>query len=103
MQDKEKQRGENPLKKLRDKFYEGLDVPADLLAGGCTLEIRGRSEAYIGGCRRIAEFRDELIRLEMSDFDLIFEGERLECPCFCAGKIAIAGYIKNIIFDDEGR
>ena len=86
---------------FKEKLGESLDIPADLLCGGTTLEMRGRGDICVGGCRKIAIFTEETIRLEMSDFDIILKGERLSCFTFCEGRTVIGGRIKSIEIEDR--
>ncbi|MEE0969105.1 MAG: YabP/YqfC family sporulation protein [Clostridia bacterium] len=97
----EEKNNNNVLKRLKDGFYNGLDIPADLI-NGFTAEIRGRGEAYICGCKRISEFTENIIRLEMKNFVLVIRGDGLQCPGFCGVKISVAGNIKSITFEEAG-
>ncbi len=99
MENREKHKGKAFFEKIKEKFTEDLDIPADISDGGCTIELRGRGEAYVGGCRRIEELTNEKIKLKMSDFDIIILGEELECPGFAAGRIAISGKITSVTYE----
>lgn len=102
MRKKVKAEGESCEKTLKEKLGEGLDIPSDILNGGCTFELRGRGEAYVSGCKKISVFTPNTVKLEMSDFNLIIEGELLTCPGFGAGRIVIGGRIKSVAFEDRG-
>ena len=102
MAKKDKSRSDKPTPTLKERIGENFDVPSDLLCGGSMLEIRGRGEAYVCGCKKIISFNEDMIRLEMSDFDIIINGERLSCFTFCEGRIVIGGRVKNIEIDDRG-
>ncbi|MBQ8207418.1 MAG: YabP/YqfC family sporulation protein [Clostridia bacterium] len=97
--DKDKKHGDQLS--ISEKLYKKFDFPAEIVSS-CTLEITGRNEASICGCRRIAVFTPELIRLEMKDFDLIFEGDALNCPAYGGGRIVLAGIFKSITYEKRG-
>lgn len=102
MAKKDKTRSDIPTPTLKERIGENLDIPSDLLFGGSALEVRGRGEAYVCGCKRIVSFTEESIKLEMSDFNIIINGERLSCFTFCEGKIVIGGRVKSIEIEDRG-
>ncbi len=93
---------DNINRTVKHRLGDALDIPYDVLQGGCTVELRGNGEAYVSGCRKIIDFTDITVRLSMSDYDLVIEGESLVCPGFGAGKMAISGRIKRISFEDRG-
>ena len=42
-----------PLAELLSRRF---DIPADVLCGGLTVELRGRNDLYITGCERILSY-----------------------------------------------
>lgn len=83
---------------LGERLNKKLGIPAELTAP-CSVTLTGRNEAVVYGCRRIAIFTEELIRLEMRDFDIIFEGIELGCPSYGGGRIVITGLFKSLAYD----
>ncbi len=80
-----------------------LDIPADVLAGGIRLDLRGRHTLTVHGCRRIVDFSPTCIRLSLVGCDLVVEGDRLTCTSYLAGAVGIEGCICRVAFDDEQR
>ena len=86
----------------RDKrsFFEyvsdKLDLPADLFSGECAIEIRGRTNVTVRGCRRILRYGKEEIRLAMSHFDVRVRGKHLDCAAYFAGAIRIDGEVDAV-------
>ena len=75
-----------------------LDVPADLICGGCYLEMRGQGELSLQGCRRIAVYTPEEIVLRLRNGSVRLGGKRLTCLSYHAGKITVRGWITEIAF-----
>lgn len=84
---------------LTERIYEKFGITADPIYG-CSVEITGRTEACICGCKDIGEFTPELIRLKMNGYDLIIEGRALQLPAYGGGKIVISGIIQSIKYDE---
>ena len=88
----------------RDKrsFFEyvsdKLDLPSDLFSGECAIEIRGRTNVTVRGCRRILRYSKEEIRLAMSHFDVRVRGKHLDCSAYFAGAIRIDGEVEAVDF-----
>lgn len=93
----------NGHRTFKEKLGEGFDIPPDLLCGGCRVEIRGRGEAVIEGCRKVVTFTPDIIRLAMSDFNIVIEGERLNCLSFCEGSLVIGGRINRFVYEERGE
>ncbi len=75
-----------------------LDIPADLISGGCYLEMRGQSELTLQGCRRIAVYTAEEIVLCLRRGSVRIGGKRLTCLSYHAGRITVHGWITEITF-----
>lgn len=94
---KKKEQGAERLS-IGERLNKSLGFPAELITPA-SVSLNGRNEAVVCGCRRIADFSEDLIRLEMRDFDVIFEGEGLGCPAYGGGKIVITGLFKSLTYD----
>lgn len=81
-----------------ERLSRYLDIPADVLGGGLTLELRGRGELYISGCRRILYYSTERISLALSDSVLTVEGCRLSCTTYYCSQVGICGRVDSIAF-----
>ena len=75
-----------------------LDIPSDLICGGCYLEMRGQSELSLQGCRRIAVYTPEEIVLCLRRGSVRLGGKRLTCLSYHAGRITVHGGITEISF-----
>lgn len=71
-------------------------LPCDLLSGEFRLELRGRRELYICGCKKIIEYNEQSIIVRTKAFDVCIEGCELVCASFHCSGIVIEGYIKGI-------
>ena len=87
--------GKQPFAKRLGCF---LDIPTDLLCGGCYLEMRGQSDLHLQGCRRIAAYADDEIVLRLRRGWVRVRGHRLVCASYHAGKLVINGWITGIDF-----
>lgn len=81
-----------------ERLSRCLDIPADVLVGGLTLELRGRGELYISGCRRILYYSTECISLALRDSVLTVEGCRLSCTTYYSSQVGICGRVDSIAF-----
>lgn len=73
------------------------DIPADL-TGGMTLEMRGRNEMLLCGCREILEYSDIRIRILQGRCSVCILGRRLTMSSFSDGRITVGGEIDAIDF-----
>lgn len=93
-------------KSLKRSFSEMLvcecDVPGEILAGGCFVEIRGRNSVRIRGCMRIILYSPCKIVLKMKREILQVCGKRLTCVTYFAGAISVEGVIDSVSFLREG-
>lgn len=85
-------------KTFREKLEQNFDIPSDLLCGGCHVEIRGRGNAVISGCRKILVYTPKEIRFKMSDCEISIKGKRLLCTSYCDSAIVIDGTIESVDF-----
>ncbi len=87
-------------KNLREKLYQQLGIPENPFSG-CDLEIKGRNQALVCGRVRIEEYSENIIRLRMKDFDIVFSGENLGCPAYGGGKLMLTGIIKSVTYEER--
>jgi sporulation protein YqfC len=74
------------------------DIPADIFSGGMTLEMRGRNELLLCGCREIAEYSESVIRIVQGKCMLCIGGRRLSMSSFTDGRITVTGEIDFLDF-----
>lgn len=84
-----------PLAELLSRRF---DIPADVLCGGLTVELRGRNDLYITGCERILSYSAECIGLLVSGAELTVTGSRLCCTTYFNAEIGINGEIDGLSF-----
>lgn len=74
------------------------DMPADLLAGGMTLEMRGRNELLLCGCREIIEYSETSIRILQANCVVCICGRRLAMSSYSDGRITVTGEVDVLDF-----
>ena len=79
------------------------DIQTELMAGGCHLELRGRSSLAVGGCRGIIEYSPDSVRLRLHKSILSIRGERLVCDSYTFGELHVCGHINAIEFEDREK
>ncbi len=79
------------------------ELPADALAGEVRVELRGKNQLFITGCRRILKYSSEHMMLSVKGDILNVSGERLICTSYCAGTVTIDGSIRSVYFGEEAE
>jgi hypothetical protein len=74
------------------------DIPADLFSGGMTLEMRGRNELLLCGCREIIEYSKTVIRVLQSNCVVRICGRRLVMSSYSDGRVTVMGEIDSLDF-----
>jgi len=74
------------------------DIPADITEGGMTLEMRGRHEMLLCGCRKILEYSDSRIRILQGVCEVIIIGRRLTMSSYSDGRITVGGEFDALDF-----
>lgn len=85
---------------LRERLEQDMDIPSDMLNGGCHVTIKGTGEAVIYGCKSIVLYTEEKIELAMKHFTLSVKGERLSCLTFCEGQVVVTGKITAVLYGE---
>ena len=99
-----KERKDRQKASLAERMGSILDVPADLLCGGCYLELRGQNELKVQGCRRIVGYTSEEIVLRLRRGALCVRGRNMNCTSYHSGCVTIEGWIEGMNFRDaEGQ
>lgn len=73
-------------------------VPLAAVSGCPKIELVGNREATVDGCRGVAEYGEELVRLNISGGSVCFFGAGLEITRLYANEATVRGYIRNIEF-----
>ena len=89
-------------KSLKRGFLEYLavngEISPDALAGEVRVELRGKNQVFVYGCRRIITYSPTLIALAVKGDELSIEGKRLVCTAYHGGAISIEGVILSLSF-----
>ena len=78
-------------------------LPSDILTGEFRLEIRGRNNCIVNGCRRILKYSPTEMILSIKGFSVNISGERLVCSSYHDGAICIDGYVYGVSFDGKEK
>ena len=62
------------------------------------IEIRGNREAIIEGCKNIAQYDENMIKINMKKMGISFFGRDLEIKCLNSDSLVIKGFITSIEF-----
>ncbi len=90
----------NKKESFCERWCRRLEISPDSIPHSSTIEIRGRGEMNVCGCRKILEYGPQEIRLELADYALSIKGEKLLCISYFSGSVGIEGNIYNISFEE---
>lgn len=82
---------------LKERIGKSIGIPGDLISGGL-IELRGRTEITVEGCRKIEKYDTDEIILRLSDYSVSFRGRSLCCTAYYTGAIGILGYLDSVCF-----
>lgn len=99
MSEQRKKRGGKLSIPLKHRLAGRLGISDDIVSGGL-IELRGRCEMTVGGCRRIEKYSDGEIILRLADCSVSIKGRALSCTAYFADTVGISGYINGVIFTD---
>lgn len=95
------------MRKIRNLFSvrerRALVLPEEIYGGGPFIELRGRREVCVQGCRKILLCEPEAVRLSLRDGILSVQGRGLSCATYFAGAVSICGVICAVSFEDGGE
>ncbi len=95
---KKKMPDKKPAAPLFSRLCARLDIPADLTAGGLRLDLRGRRNLTVHGCRRILSVSPTAVCLALPAETLTVCGEGLICTAYLAGAVGVEGRIDTLCF-----
>lgn len=81
------------------RLYSHLDIPPDLL-NGIFVELRGRTNVVVHGCREILLYTTEEVRLRLRGCVVCVRGAGLYCTAYHTGTADIDGQITSVGFED---
>lgn len=97
------QRVKKERRTLSERLAIDYDLPAELLSGGCFIEIRGRNSVVLRGCRRILTYSESKVTLKMKRDIAEVTGKRLTCTSYLAGAVSVEGFIDSVAFLKESE
>ncbi len=97
MSEPKKKQKAKPSVPLKDRLASKLGISNDIVSGGL-IELRGRCEMTVGGCRKIEKYSDKEIILRLSDCSAAIRGKKLSCVAYFADTVGINGYINSVMF-----
>jgi len=87
--------------KKRNSFIEHieskLDIPGDII-NGIHIDIRGRNNITIRGCKKILLYTENELRIKLDGEVVCVRGEKLYCTAYHSCAIEIDGYIYDVRF-----
>ncbi len=98
MSNKKEKEGKRSLMEYLSAVSE---LPADALAGEVRVELRGRHQLFVTGCRRILKYSPKQMVLSVKGDVLNILGERMVCTSYYGGTVSIDGNIHSIGFGEE--
>ena len=93
-----KQKNNKERRTLAEHLAVDCDIPPELLAGGCFIEIRGRNSVVVRGCKRILTYSETKVALKMRRETVEVTGKRLTCISYLAGAVSVEGFIDSVSF-----
>lgn len=87
---------------LKDKIRTSLELE-DVLCKGDMLELRGRENLLVRGCRKILLYTTEEIRLLLCEYILVVRGKGLYCASYYAGAVCVDGVISSLEMEERER
>ena len=81
-----------------ERLYLKFDIPPDIL-NNMVIEIRGRTNVRIHGCKEILIYTADIIKLQLSECILKVFGKDLYCTSYGSGNMEIDGIISSLELD----
>lgn len=69
--------------------------------GKGTVVLQGQRRVTVYDCRRILQYSPKEIRLALAKRTVSVTGERLFCPSFSAGTVAVEGFITGVLYVED--
>lgn len=71
---------------------------AGIMLNSVNLEIKGNREAIVEGCKSIAAYDENVIKINMNKMSICFFGRNMEIKCMTSDSLIIHGFITSIEF-----
>ena len=86
------------MPKQRKNALAAVGMPLAAVSSCPRIEILGNREVVIEGCRGVAEYSEEVIRLNVAGGSLGFLGKGLEIINLCGDEARLSGILEKIEF-----
>lgn len=93
-----KEKNKSDKRGFLEMLAVGAELSPDALAGEVRIELRGKNQLFVGGCRRIITYSPTLIVLAVKGDELSVVGDRLICTSYHSGTVSIEGAISSVSF-----
>ncbi len=100
MRNKRHEQNKKNRASLMERLGTKLDISPDIISG-IHIEMRGRNNLIVRGCRKILLYTTGEVRLRLMGETLIIIGSRLYCTAYHNGAVEIDGMINSVSFDEE--
>lgn len=87
---------------FRARERRPLSLPEEIYSSAPFIELRGRHEVCVQGCRKVLLCTPEAVRLALREGSLLVQGRELCCMTYFAGAVSVRGIICGVCFDGEG-
>ncbi len=77
-----------------------LVLPEEIFERGPFIELRGRREICIQGCRKILLCEQDNVRLALRGETMTVRGRDLVCTTYFAGAVSVHGLICRVEFEE---
>lgn len=88
------------MTKKRYKFGEliatNLEFPYEGVVNVPVIELKGREEAHVNGCRSIIEYDQDLVIFDTGSYKIKITGSKLTLTEFLSGNVCVLGTISDI-------
>ncbi len=88
------------MERFRIQRRQRLVLSEEIYGSGPFIELRGRREICIQGCKKILICEPDTVRLALRGAVLSVGGRGLVCTTYFAGAVSVRGVICRIEFED---
>lgn len=83
---------------LTELLVKYADITPDAITNAPTIELRGRCQLLICGCKEMLEYSRERVRVNTGCGVVSVDGRRLIVSSFCGRRVSVKGEIDSVSF-----
>ena len=87
-----------PSKQIKERITDYLELPKEIMLDLPQLIFKGDREVYIENCRGVAEYSNELVRVNANNLTVNIIGSNLNIKNIADTQITVYGKIKALEF-----